>query len=292
MDYTLTNGKITAILRDFGAELISLKDEAGTEYLWQGDPVYWSGQAPVLFPIVGCLREGKAQAFGKPCSMKRHGIARKRTFRLVQQDDSSISFSLRADEESLRDYPFDFELAVTYSIQGRSLTTCFEVKNHGEEPLPYVVGGHPAFNCSLAEGERFEDYYLEFSQNERAELPLITPENGLIDVNKRVLWMNEVNILPLQHSNFYSDALVFDSLRSRAVTLKNKYNAKGLRVDFPDFAYLGIWSAANDAPFVAIEPWTGISTCSDEGDVFEEKRGMRVLNAGEQGRNVFTVTLG
>lgn len=291
MEHTLTNGKITAVLRELGAELVSLQDEAGTEYLWQGNPVYWSGRAPVLFPIVGCLREGKALAFGKPCSMKRHGIARKRTFRLLQQSEDTICFSLRADEETLRSYPFDFELIVSYSIQGRSLTTRFEVKNHGEEPLPYVVGGHPAFNCPLAEGERFEDYYLEFSHNELAELPLISPENGLIDVEKRVLWMNEANILPLQHSNFYSDALVFDFLRSRAVTLKNKYNEKGLRVDFPDFAFLGVWSAANDAPFVAIEPWTGISTCSDEGDVLEEKRGMRVLRAGETGQNAFTITL-
>lgn len=291
MEYTLTNGKITAVFRELGAELVSLQDEAGTEYLWQGNPVYWSGQAPVLFPIVGCLREERALAFGKPCSMKRHGIARKRTFRLLQQSGDTIRFSLRADEETLRSYPFDFELIVSYSIQGRSLATCFEVKNYGEEPLPYVVGGHPAFNCPLAEGESFEDYYLEFSRNELAELPLISPENGLIDVEKRVLWMNETNILPLQHSNFYSDALVFDSLRSRAVTLKNKYNEKGLRVDFPDFGFLGVWSAANDAPFVAIEPWTGISTCSDEGDAFEAKRGMRVLNAGETGQSAFTVTL-
>lgn len=287
----LTNQSITVTLKSLGAEIISIKDSAGTEYLWQGDPDFWSGQAPVLFPIIGCLRNGKATVSGdKTCSFGRHGIARKKEFALLSSTDTKAVFSLRADGETKQQYPFDFELQMIYELEGSGVKIIHKVINHDSIKMPYCVGGHPAFRCPISEGESFEDYVVEFEYPETARCAKLN-EDGLINNDNRVTVLEDSAILAVKHSLFYEDALIFDQLRSRKATLKHKDLDKGICVTFPDFDYLGIWSSANDGPFVAIEPWSGTSTCTDEDDVFEHKRGIRTLEPGTDESLSFTIDI-
>lgn len=156
--------------------------------------------------------------------------------------------------------------------------------------MPYCIGGHPAFNCPVYEGENFEDYIVEFEQPETAACAQLT-DDGLINNDDRIPVLDHETVIPVKHSLFYKDALIFDQLKSRTVTLKHKESGHGILVRFPDFDYLGVWSSANDGPFVALEPWSGTSTCSDEDDVFEHKRGVRFLEPGEHETLSFVIEI-
>lgn len=273
----LKNKEISVTLKSSGAEIISIKDAMGTEYLWQGDPSYWSGQAPVLFPIVGCLRNKTASIAGdKTCSFERHGLARKKEFQLISSNDTCAVYTLTANEETLKQYPFHFELQMIYELTDKGVKVTHKIINHDTISMPYCVGGHPAFNCPISKEESFEDYIVEFEKPETARCARLDGE-GLINNHGRITILEEESSLPMKHSLFYEDALIFDQLKSRKVSLRHKTQPKGISVTFPDFDYLGVWSSANDGPFVALEPWSGTSTCSDEDDVFEHKRGVRIL---------------
>lgn len=288
---TLTNKTISIALKSLGAEPTSIKDTDQTEYLWQGNQNFWGGQAPVLFPIVGSIRNGKATISGnKTCSFGRHGLARKLEFTLLSSTDTSAVYSLRADESTKKQYPFDFELQMIYELIDYGVKVTHRVINHDSIPMPYCVGGHPAFNCPISKDESFEDYIVEFEQPETANCALLD-ESGLIHNENRVPVLNNEKTISLKHSLFYKDALIFDELKSRKVSLKHKTLEKGICVTFPDFDYLGVWSSANDGPFVALEPWSGTATCSDEDDVFEHKRGVRTLQPKEEQSLSFTIQI-
>lgn len=291
MDYTISSGSLTVKTHSFGGELASVRDNGGTEYLWQGNPEYWKGQAPVLFPIVGALRGKKAVTKdGKLCCMERHGVARKKEFALEKLEKNSVTFSLFSDAETRERYPFDFRLETEYSLSGRTITVTHTVTNPGKAALPFQIGGHPAFNCPLAPGEAFEDYDVVFEQAETAECPLMD-ENGLPQMDRRVPILKGGSVLPVKHELFSRDALIFDSLRSRSVALRSRKTGQGIRVDFPGLNYLLVWSSANGGPFVALEPWSGLGTCSDESDVFEAKRGMCLLAPGTKKKIFYRISV-
>lgn len=291
MKVTITNGALTAVLDTKGGQLISLKNAQGVEHLWQGDPAYWSGQAPVLFPIVGALRNGKALIGGKEYTMKRHGVARSREFALLKRGTDFAVFSLAADEETKASYPFAFELRIAYLLSDDGLRTEYQVFNRGEIPMPFVVGGHPAFRCPVEEGEQFDDYVLEFEQPETVDCPVVDLDTGMLDFGETDRMLENSAVLPLEHNLFYQDALVFHGLKSHRVKLYNPVSGRGVSMDFSGFTFLAAWSAVNDAPFVALEPWTGCATCFDEDDVFEHKRGMRTLQPGEEFRVGYLVNV-
>ncbi|MBQ9886982.1 MAG: aldose 1-epimerase family protein [Lachnospiraceae bacterium] len=291
MQITLKNDDITIVTNTFGGELNSLKTADGTEYLWQADPAHWKGQAPVLFPMCGSLRNKKAVALGKPVCMERHGVARKQEFSVFRQTDDSITFSLKSNDETLARFPFDFELRITYTISGSTVSNKYTVINTGSEGLPFTIGGHPAFNCPITEGEDFTDYEIKFDKIENAYAIYPDKETGLMDVEHEKLILDNTDTLPLKHELFANDSMNFLNLNSRKVTLISKRSGRGVGFDFSDFTYLLIWSASEKAPFVALEPWIGLATCSDESDVFEEKRGIRILAPGESEEFTFKMTL-
>ena len=287
----LRNENVSVTLKSLGGELTSIKDASGTEYLWQGNPDFWSGQAPVLFPIVGCLRNGTATiGNSKTCSFGRHGLARKLEFTLVSSSETCAIYSLKADDSTKEQYPYDFELQMIYELTDHGVKVSHKVINHGDIVMPYCIGGHPAFNCPVYEGENFEDYIVEFGQPETAACAQLT-DDGLINNDDRIPVLDHETVIPVKHSLFYKDALIFDQLKSRTVALKHKESGHGILVTFPDFDYLGVWSSANDGPFVALEPWSGTSTCSDEDDVFEHKRGVRFLEPGEHETLSFVIEI-
>ena len=274
-----------------GAQLESLKNAEGLEYLWQRDPQWWGGCAPVLFPMVGALRKGRTVIGGHIYELPQHGLARRREFSLLSHTADEAVFSLRADELTKKQYPFDFELQITYRVRGASLATVYRVFNRGGVPMPYAIGGHPAFNIPLCEGERFEDYRIEFEREETAFCPAILLDECLIDPSHMSERLHAEKTIPLSHELFYGDALVFEGLSSKTVRLCGGKEGHGLTMELSSFPMLGIWSAKNDGPFVALEPWCGCATRTDENDEFTGKRWMRTLPAGQSEEFSYTVTV-
>ena len=282
MEYTLKNKKLTVVFESKGATLHSIKDNDGVEYLWEGNPEYWSGQAPVLFPICGSIRDDKAQIGNrKQTNMPRHGVVRKKEFKCVEQTENSILFEIESNEEMLAQYPYEFKLGINYILEGKKITTRYIIENKDKEIMPFQIGGHPGVHCPLYKEESYEDYELVFEQKETCTVPTPVTETGLIDMEHRSEFLKDTDTLPLKHDLFSVDAVILDQLKSRAVTLKSKKHNKGIRIDFNQFPYLILWSTAKEADFVALEPWIGLSTCSDEGDKFEEKRNIQYAQAGE-----------
>lgn len=281
MKHTISNENVEIALETIGGEMTSIVHKS-LEYLWQGDTLYWGGQAPVCFPITGSIRDGEATAFGKKCKMPRHGVARTEEFQVVDRDQGKVAFSLRANEKTLEQYPFDFELQIKYTLEDDTVTVCYTVTNHGNEKMPFTIGGHPAFNCPLVGGEEFKDYFLEFEEVENVQCYRPDENTGLIDIGQKHDGLNNTNRLQLFHFLFNQDAMIFTELKSKKVTLKCDKCCRGIEMEFSDFGNLLLWSSRGDTPFIAIEPWTGIATCSDEDDTLEHKRGMTILESGEQ----------
>lgn len=288
MQYTIQSGAVRVQVTEKGAMLTSVQKD-GVEYLWQGDPAYWAGQAPVCFPICGTLIGDRAVAFGKPCAMRRHGIARISPFSLEKHGANEVSFVQVSDENTRAMYPFDYRLRVRYVVLADRLTCIYEVQNTGGGPMPFVIGGHPAFNCPLLPGEDFSDYAVTFDKP--IEQAALRPDvhTGLVDVEKRFSVLQSGR-LALTHELFVQDALIFDRIAAKSATLMGP-GGRGVRLDFQDFDNLLVWSSANGGPFVALEPWSGISNCSDEDEVLEHKRGMTVLSPGEVSVFHYTITL-
>lgn len=288
MQFKITSDECTVVLGLEGAMLNSLKKD-GVEYLWQGDEKYWKGQAPVCFPIVGVLRDNKATAFGKKCEMSRHGVARINPFEVVSKYKNSIVFAQNANKNTKKAFPFDYRLEIGYEVIGNTIENTYRIINIGEEKFPFVIGGHPAFCCPLKKNEKFEDYKVVFDRVIQ-KAPLRPDHNtGLIDINKRFDVLDG-DTLKLKHDLFYDDALIFDNVVSKKATLIGP-EGLGISVEYPDMSNLLVWSAENDAPFVALEPWSGISTCSDESDELENRRGMLCLLPNETATYRFKITL-
>ena len=227
----IQNENVSAGIETLGAELVSFKGSDGFEHIWQGDPQYWGGHAPVLFPIVGALRDNKALIKGEWYEMGRHGFARRREFTVVEQREDAVVLELCADEETKKLYPFDFRFTISYMLTGSSVTTEFKVENTGDEPMPYSVGGHPGFNLPIEADETFEDYDIVFEKPETQKCPAIHPTECLIDYDKVIFEMDDEDVIPLQHSLFYNDALVFSDLNSETITLKSRKSGRKEKIE-------------------------------------------------------------
>lgn len=290
MDYTLKNEQLTVTLKTLSGTLKSIKDNDGREYIWQGDPAVWHGQAPVTFPICGSLRDNKATiGNGKTTNMPRHGIVRKRDFTMEKQTADQIIFSITSNDEMLTQYPFPFRLYTMYRLSGKSLRVNYRVENTGSEKMPFFIGGHPAFACPLDKGETFEDYHLIFPQKETCA-PTTPLDNGLQDANERTPLLDDTNDLPLSYDYFVNDVRALDTLKSRSVKLVSSRSGRGIQVDFSDFPYLMLWTKPG-AAFLAIEPWTGMSTTTAEDDIFEHKANVQFAEPGESKDYTFTITV-
>lgn len=297
MTIELKNEYLTVQFKTLGGQLTSIKDKDGLEYLWQADPEYWNGQAPILFPICGSLRNDWAiyRPQERPFFtglIRRHGFVRKEEFTLEEVNENSVTFSIKPNAEMLDNYLYRFELRVVYTLNGKSIRTEFQVTNlETEKTMPYFIGAHPAFNCPLVEGEKYEDYSLEFSEVESCSIPKSFPETGLLDLQDRMPFLENQKSLDLDYSLFSHDAITLDRLKSRSVTLRSRKSGKGLRVDFDDFPNLILWSTANKSPFIALEPWSGLSTSLEEGNFLEDKRQVTKISPQETSRKTYDITI-
>lgn len=269
----LENNLLQVQINPKGAELQRLyHKEHKLEYLWSADAAYWPKYSPVLFPIVGALKDNTYLYKGSSYKLSRHGFARDMTFEVESTGTDHATFTLKSSAETKANYPFDFVLKLHYSLDGSALEVKYEVINEGGETLYFSVGAHPAFAVPLQEGTSYEDYYLEFEKKETA--PRWTIKNSLIAEPQTYL-ENESKIL-LKKELFYEDAIVLKKLESTRLSLKSDKVPHGFHFYFEGFPFMGIW-AATDAPFICIEPWCGIADSVNHNQQFEQKEGVMTL---------------
>lgn len=289
MEFTLTNASLTAAVRALGGELVSLRDLAGTEYIWQGDPAFWSGQNPILFPIVGSLKDGRVDINGQSFEMGRHGFARQSTFTLTDQAPDFAVLELRESPETLARYPFPFVLQVRHQLLANGFSTTFAVENPGPAPLPFCIGAHTAIRCPLLGGERFEDYELVFDQPEDADTLLLTPQGLLRGGGKEPMLCGGKAVLDYETFRRL-DTLIFQGLRSQRVSLLHKEMGRGVSLDFRGFPMIAFWTKPG-APFLCMEPWHGCAAYTGETGRFQDKPHALTLAPGEWKELTYTFTL-
>lgn len=291
MEVHLKCGKLEATAATMGGELISLKDEAGIERIWWGDPAVWSGRNPLLFPIVGRLKNDTTVIDGREYHMNQHGVARKKEFTLAAQGENFAEFRLEADEETLARYPFRFALRVRHTLTEVGFETAITVENADEKPMPFCVGAHTGFTCPVNPGETFEDYLLRFPEEERAVSMPFSPEGG-IDPNSRGVELKGRE-LPLTYDYFDRlDTVIFEGLQSRSVELVHRETGHGVRLEFPGFPMLAFWSKPGaHAPYLCMEPWQGCAWRVTEGADFTDKAWCETLMPGESKTLAYTATL-
>ena len=283
MDITLKYGDVSAKIISKGAELKSLNVN-GRELMWRADPAFWGKTSPLLFPMIGTLKDGKTLINGQEYAISKHGFARDLELTPEDLNPSSAMFSLEQSDYTREMFPFDFRFTVRYTLKADGITITYRVKNNSDTDMPFCIGAHPAFAC---DGD-MSDYRLEFPKLENAAVPLYDLDTGLHRENTRTVLLDGDNVLPLSHELFYKDVCYFDKLRSRSVELICK-DGNGVRVDFPDFTSLGVWQA-KDAPFLCIEPWCGSADFDDCTGVFAEKRGIEILAPSEEKAFTYSIT--
>lgn len=254
-----------------GAELISIQYN-GKEMLFQGAKVldsngdiYWKRQAPILFPIVGQLKNSQTQIEDKIYEMSQHGFARDMDFEEISKTENKHHYMLKYNEGTLKKYSYKFELHVIYEIIGDTLTVTYKVKNIDDKTIYFGLGGHPAFNCDYSNGE----YEISFSENED-KIEFLKLKNGLIDTEKAQNILQD-NKICLKEDTFDNDAVIMKNLKSNKVVLQNhETNQKILEFDFTGFPYLALWSKKG-APFVCIEPWQNTADRIDSTQIYKDK---------------------
>lgn len=282
MNTTISNKILTASIKHAGAELFSLIDNQKKEYIWNGNPDFWPKHSPILFPIVGSLKNDTYTFNEKEYHLSRHGFARDMEFQLIEKTESSATFSLEYNEETLQKYPFKFELQIIYELQGNKLNVAYKVINKGEIQILFSIGAHPAF----ALPEEFSNYSIQFEKEEKLKYSLL--EDGLISNKTEILETTE-NEVSLNYKLFENDALVFKTLESNSLTILE--NSKPyIKVDFEDFPNLGIWTKEK-AHFICIEPWFGYSDTPEKSGDLLNKEGILILEENKIFDAVFSIEI-
>lgn len=276
--FQISNDKITIQVDSMGAELKSLKRVADAkEYLWQGDPAYWGRTSPVLFPIVGALKNGRYRIGEKEYSMGQHGFARDMEFQLKSQVAAEIWFSLRSDEKTLAVYPYPFLLEIGYELVGSMVIVKWRVSNPEGAPICFSIGGHPGFLCPIDPGTDQTQYRLLFDAKEQIVSSCI--EGGLLGKDKKTYKLRD-GVLPITADLFDGDALVVENDQAHSVALVKPDGTPYLTVDF-DAPLFGIWSPPKKkAPFICIEPWYGRCDSIDFAGTFQDREWGQTLSRG------------
>lgn len=271
MIYYAENESFILGVKEMGAELTSLKSKkTGIEYIWNGNTDIWYGQSPILFPVIGRMLDDKYRLDGKEYTMPKHGLVRKKPFKLIDKADDSLTFSQCSDEESFASYPYAFELQVKFQLTADGLSVTHTVFNKNSKLMYYSFGAHPAFNCKIGD-------YLEFENDEKLLTERIDHDSILIeekfpvDIKDKKLYLTE--------TLFCDDALILSGYTSKHISLKSKDHGRVIKFNF-DSPLLGIWAKPN-APYVCIEPWWGVNDNYDKKADLSQKRAIMSLEADE-----------
>ncbi|WP_298090333.1 aldose 1-epimerase family protein [uncultured Sphingomonas sp.] len=286
---TIGNDALTAAINPLGAELSSLRDADGRELMTDADPAFWTGRAPILFPVIGLTQDG-IRIDGRRYAIPKHGFARHSLFTLVAHDATQAVFALEDSEATRTVYPYAFRLELTYRLDGATLVTEARIANRGEGPMLASFGFHPAFAWPLPYGQDRADHRIVFAEDEPGKLKAITP-NGLIAAEERASPLDG-RTLHLADALFTDDALVWSPVHSRSVTYGANTDATPhLHIAFPDTDKLGIWTKPH-AAFICIEPWHGIADPEGFMGDFKDKPGVFEVAEGDAKTIAMSIALG
>ncbi len=276
----LKNNYLTIETVALGAELKSIKDMDGLEYLLNNQK-FWTFTSPHLFPSIGALKGKKLTHHEKAYAMTRHGFIRNMEFLVISQGKNHVTYQIESSDETLAIYPFPFIFQVKYILDGKKISVEYTVKNTGNEEMAFSLGGHPAFLAPRSEGQDFTDYYLEFEEYEDLQSMAINLDNGLLTRNT-IPMGNNVKIIELNKGLFNIDTLLFRDLKSSSISLKNRKDNREVKLTIKDFPFLGIWTTLGSSPFICLEPWLGHPDYEDEKVEYLDKEDSPHLHPGEE----------
>ena len=287
----LSNQYLTVNLHPKGAEIISIVgNQDHINYMWKRDACQWANSAPILFPIVGAIKNDTCRIDGKEYHMTQHGFARHNEFEIKNQSQTEVTFTLVSNDEIIKQYPFLFELNATYKLVENTLTCFINVKNKDHQTIYFQVGGHPAFACPFMENESSNDYYVEFAEYE-------TRNQKVIDVAKR--GMSHVQLPFFDHEKrffvrqqlFNNDAIVIKDFKSENISIKSLNHQKSIVFHMQGFDHVGLWTAKHVGGLLAIEPWIGHADYVDFDGEFKEKESCVALDTDKEFNVQFAVEI-
>lgn len=287
---TIHNDAMTVTIDELGAQLMSITAADGTEYLWNGDPAYWTGRAPNLFPYVGRLTNDSYTYGGKTYQMTRHGFAKRTAFTTADQGAANLTLRMTDTPESRESYPFAFQFDVSYVLEGSALVIVYAVENRGRETMYFGLGGHPGFRVPLEAGKSFEDYRLTFAHPSQPCRVLLS-DAYMLSGHDAPYPLEDGTVLPLRHDLFDQDAIILKNYE-RTVTLSAGEGTRGLTLSCPRMRYLGIWHMPKtDAPYVCLEPWTSLPSRQDVVEDLAQQNDLISLESGQRYENRWTITI-
>lgn len=269
-----------------GGEIQSFTNlKNGIQYMWQGDEAYWSGKNPALFPMIGNTYAGTYEIDGKTYAMKNHGLIRYATLSCMKEEETKIVMALDSSVDTLTQYPFPFHYEVAYTLDDNTLTAMYSITNTGDEDMPFTFGLHPGFNCPLVEGERFEDYTINFTNPEHMQQLIFDTEKKAPYQTKQVTLQQ----IPCDYALIEQYAtLIYKGAKSSYVTLKGK-KGHGVRMSIAGYPYIAIWTSRQGAPFICLEPWYGHGDFSNIKEDFYHREGTMLLSAKQTFTTSYTI---
>ena len=262
MIYTIKNDKIEVSVEDLGAQMRSIKDAEGKEYLWQGDEKYWKECAPNLFPYIARLTQGKYILKGKTYDMTTHGFLKRTVLKLKEKTQTKMVFSLTDSEETYKQYPYHFELKVKYELLKNELKVSYSVSNKDKKVMYFGIGGHPGFQVPIEKELSFDDYFIEFANGTDMKRVGMS-EDCFVTGKDEAFTLDDKQRLHLHHDMFDDDAIILKDVPSKMTLASEKGNAR-IEMETNNLGYLGIWHRPRtDAPYVCIEPWNSLPSRKD-----------------------------
>ena len=289
MIHKINNGNIYISVDGAGAELRSICDVHGTEFLWQGDPNVWAWQSPTIFPIVGSQKDDTYIYDGKEYVIEKHGFAAACNFRVHEKYSDKLVLRLEQNKYTLERYPFGFCFDVCYELSDNSLYVRFKITNNSDKVMPYAVGGHPGFRVPIEEDEQFEDYYLKFDQVETCQAPHLV-RDAMAEAKDYIPVLDNSQYIKLTHDMFNKGVLVLETLKSSGVELLSQTSGRGIRMDFEGFDNLALWQKGN-GNYLCLAPWTSPGSFTDESMLLEKRKGIIMLPPHETAEHGYKITL-
>lgn len=282
--FQIQNEELTVKIENLGAQLLSVRDSEGTEYLWQGNPAYWEDRSPILFPYIARLTEGKYRLFGNTYHMDIHGFAKDTVFEPVEKTETKIVLRMHPTETTYEQYPYQFDFTVTYELDGARLCMSLQVDNKDEKVMYFGLGGHPGLNVPYEKDTIFEDYQLVFDEETDAKRVGMS-EDCFVTGEEIEYPLVDNKILPLEHHLFDHDAVIFHNM-PKGITITSPKAKKSVHVTYPDVSYLGLWHAVEtDAPYVCIEPWSSLPSRKGVIEDLSDQPGIVSLESGQSYRS-------
>lgn len=272
-EYTLFDQEVTVKINESASEIHSLKDNHnGLEYMWQGDPKYWTGRNPTLFPMVGSTYDKKLHINGKEYAIGNHGFTRHSEFTCTEHDDSHLIMELKDNEETRKQYPFSFTMHIVYTLHQNELQIHYEITNDNDVPMPFNFGLHPAFNCPIDPAGSFADCHLEFN----------APEDVKLSKGN----LKQTKTLALDRDQLKKTIIITDP-QSTSTSLCD--GSHRVTVKYSGYEWLAFWSP--EAPFVCIEPWHSHADMSEVKVPFEQREGTIILAAHKTWTSEYSITV-